>query len=427
MAEDFLVRLFRYKERENRTPLEDFLTEAFVELLNQLSKVGRWTELGELIAWNGMPQIENMTWEAQFVISLPEDGLYSGRPDIVGMGKSGQGESIFVLIENKINAGFTFTGENREGQLNRYQRYLYSRTDRYKLFMLLTHLTLPPCEIGEDLRVLHWREIAKTLGSWIEHRKLKRYPLIGYLANCIWKFLKENQMDKIEFDMMTIASITSFHNLVKKINDLGKIVEEEVEKSGISNFFEKNGLGRKGRSGEFSYSDYGPSFFGRIWTNKKPDGKAEKIDDAAIIFWAGIWLRDIYGIRLKIEGVPELSIGVVVWLDDSDDVDDDTWQKKREEVIMMLNKLRLDGCELVELPEKKLFNSAIFKKKALTFTEAYRTGIDWSEVARGFATDALGQLCDVDNKKVIRALTEWSDVGEDGDGGDESGDGENAK
>jgi len=101
-----LNRLYRYRASAQRSPTEDFLSEAFVEWLRLAGKAGLMGQvLEELLCLppaRGLPQGNDgssIRWSSQHVIGPGYSG--SGkRPDIVG-----QTDDFFLIIENKRGLG----------------------------------------------------------------------------------------------------------------------------------------------------------------------------------------------------------------------------------------------------------------------------------------------------------------------------------
>ena len=219
-------RLFQFLERQR---LEDFLTEALVDLLEKLGRFDREQMLafiekvllrtsissksGLIERLRAAPRLE---WRTQ--VSIP-----GGRPDIILYDAQGP----LLLVENKIGAGYTVRqmveiGEDDDGkienpqeekpwleQLVRYDLWLSAQSAHSGL-ILLTQWTSPPEGFIEangkyktPLRaVCRWREVHQWLDSYA---KTKGDTLEAALASDLASFLEEQGMSA----QITIEDLTA--------------------------------------------------------------------------------------------------------------------------------------------------------------------------------------------------------------------------
>ncbi|MEK2607944.1 hypothetical protein WLF18_02325 [Pseudomonas shirazensis] len=95
----FLSQLYHYRQREQRSPLEDYLTEALAEWLRQATLAGelpaiiRDVFLLDSVARAPAKDLRAVKWETQHVIGHGHDSATNKRPDLVG-----RGPGIFIII-----------------------------------------------------------------------------------------------------------------------------------------------------------------------------------------------------------------------------------------------------------------------------------------------------------------------------------------
>jgi len=168
-------RLFTYRERRHRTPLEDFLTEALCDILNPLPPA----ETAEFVANLFLPaaareiwphqfgEANDLRWETQEIIGS------NGRPDLV-LRCGGQ---PLIVVENKIGAGIGQHQAAADGdkdtrdQLMAYGHWLRSQSagrDWPGAIVLLTHFTSPPDRFGTDDTAygVKWQHVCRWPAVW---------------------------------------------------------------------------------------------------------------------------------------------------------------------------------------------------------------------------------------------------------------------
>ena len=162
-------RLFRYRAREAREPLEDFLTEALADVMNRLPV----STLSIVIeAMTGMPGLwagPLATRRPRFVTQVACDG---GFADLV-MTLDGVPS---LVVESKLHGGIRSHGDvdDPRDQLMTYGRWLERMRDGQEpaALVLLTHATPPPEAFltGEGYgvgsrAVFTWARLARRLRS----------------------------------------------------------------------------------------------------------------------------------------------------------------------------------------------------------------------------------------------------------------------
>ena len=143
-----LSALFRYTPSPGRTPLEDFLTECLCHLLRLLNDYGCSGEAASRLLEIGGLEGASLDWQTQYRIPPSAGSAVSGkRPDLVAEGTLGT-KDVFLIVENKVSAGFTETLDAETGelqsQLHIYGLFLKRQPHEIKALRLLTHDTPPP-------------------------------------------------------------------------------------------------------------------------------------------------------------------------------------------------------------------------------------------------------------------------------------------
>lgn len=398
---DFLSRVYRYRQRSDRSPMEDFLTECLTELLNRLSEIKGGVYARELLRLDRVlpKEVEfgpGFRWSSQTAIS----GV--GRPDLVGRGTSKDGEGIYVVVENKVSAGYTGSGDN--AQLERYRGHLDQRKEKYKALVLITHWT--PLSAQADV-VVRWREIAKQLCKWERANTLAEDLIAQALSSWLVDFLKEENMSEIKLDLMDIASVASHRRLIDACRALEPAIQDAVAQ--LVDSFSKVGLQipQRNRQGGFRSGDFGTVFYGSLWA---PEAKIT--DNTRVTAWAGIWTGyEIYDITPSVPGVPEISFGIALWGGEKDTGDErvDAMKKILSEVRTALGEE--NGWKVEGVLEGDY--DCVILRKAKPLSGYYEPGVDWNDVVTRFFDECVEEFLKVD-AKILRNIAEW-DEGKDED------------
>jgi hypothetical protein len=300
----FLSQLYRYRQSEQRGPLEDFLTEALAEWLRQATSAGALRRvlsgLFKLETVASLPDanLNVMRWETQHIIGPGYGTATNKRPDLVG-----RGPGIFLIIENKTWAPFTEHVDSEgtvQDQLGLYQLYLGKRREPFKGIVLLTHATQPPPHWSAP--VCQWREVAQYLA----HR---HKPTAGsaneFASNVLLDFIKEQNMSGIRIELADIVAQPAYdrlHNAMSKLGAIGSRSLGEVLQSQKLNALAALQLRSSG--GELAP----PRYFGGLMTN---DGA--KATSSPFALWCGVLAKCAYQLEPQSEGLPELTVGLGIW------------------------------------------------------------------------------------------------------------------
>jgi hypothetical protein len=387
-----LTRLHSYRTTSLRSPTEDFLSEAFAEWLRLAGDAGFMQRtLSELL---GLPQNQclskwddgrNICWSTQHVIGPGYRG--SGkRPDIVG-----QSDNFFLIIENKIGAGFT-QYQDEKGmtcQLDLYADYQLRQGKHHGGIVLLTHYTSAP--EGWTNPVVTWRDVHRWLSSLAPQlTKATSAPTIvlKYWTQNLIKFLEENEMTGTSIALSDIIAMPAFDRLRKGMRKLGAIARKELtEQRANGQSWRNYAVPRGGTSGQFSE----PQFYGVLMT---PNGI--KADDSAFILWSGVLAADAYEITPHINGIPELSVGFGAWTDSPLDDPDCIAAKEAVKKQLAANAQNMEwNCEWK--PREGVSKGVLVIQARLSLIELHCQAHEgfWDEPTRSFfntACDALFRL-----------------------------------
>ena len=140
--------LRRYSPRENRDPLENFITEGFAWILNKYSKFGEFflQYLEEKLTWSVGDY--NCEWRTQEYF----DGKY---PDMVCYFN---GENKAIVFEHK-----TLKSDLHEDQLAKYKKYACENFDDYRIVLI----TATRWQHKQDPHLaLCWSDIYSLISDW---------------------------------------------------------------------------------------------------------------------------------------------------------------------------------------------------------------------------------------------------------------------
>ena len=260
-------RLFRYRPRTNRTPLEDFLTEALADLLNRLPSAVAQQFVVEVllrpdqISAFGLDYLgeDALTWSTQVQITTPRRGILDllavgadGQPLIVVESKIGSGiRSHIVPTQAPRSSGLTLQNSTEQDadtqtQLTTYRAWLAG--ERQGLItpgaiVFLTHATVPPAEYlaspvsldnGPLRSTCSWRDVARWLINTGAQVNLDVRSGWVDLAFELASFLTENDMNSDPMRFHDLAALhlyvesarrieTTFELIAKASTDLIKV------------------------------------------------------------------------------------------------------------------------------------------------------------------------------------------------------------
>lgn len=307
-----LSKLFSYKQSLARSPIEDFLSECFAEWLRLATKSGLLPRIQkELLRLPPDACLEDLAsclkveWSTQHVIGPGYRGT-GKRPDIVGTSNQ-----FFLIIENKIGAPFTeYTDEyGYASQLDLYKDYQQAQDKKYGGITLVTHWTSPP--EGWHASVT-WRSVHQWLIRLFDESMSKQVnedDCLAYWTRNLIQFLEEYEMNGTKIELGDIVVIPAYKRLQEGMRALSALGHRELRCFAEGQNWHNLKVPHGGGSGDFVE----PHYYGQIMT---PSGI--KAPSSNIILWAGILAAPAYEvIRPSVDEVPELSVGLGVWANES--------------------------------------------------------------------------------------------------------------
>ena len=221
--ESLFTKLFRYRERENRSPEEDFMTELIAYMFQNHRSI-----LMSFLEECGITQagVESVTVSTQYVLNNSES-----RPDIAIKLTDGSGKQLIIFVENKIHAA---EGPN---QLQRYFSYLSEKRQDNMCSCYLIYIT-KNYDSKENLDFLskNRNEVSFIqLRWWQVFQILKPHEDIEMIEE-ILKFMKERGLSMsrnfTSYDISTLMNMNRVREMVQE--SLSGKVEEMFNKiSGI--------------------------------------------------------------------------------------------------------------------------------------------------------------------------------------------------
>ncbi len=381
MSDDFYSRLFTYRARENREPLEDFLTELFRELLNTIAGSEHAEFIGELLKLQNLGcEWGKVAWRTQVTID-------SGRCDLVGKSSEVAKSSVFIIVENKIGAGFTTgAGGDDQDQLIRYNKYLQSRFEAKKFLVLITLYSFHRHSFQPDATTISWRAIARQLGNKLIELGDDKSILTSQIRWFV-NFMENNRMNEVKISLQDIASTASWKRLEASCSVIGGEVARQalVNESALEkhlnncNLFRPMGYGDLGRPGKFS----GVIFTPRVSSKSNYGVKA---DEADLVVWFGVLMDEAYGVPPTINNIPEFSAAIGLWV------------KKEKKDVAELIMAQI----FKQLPDKPEWHSHVYPynndkdvyviRKSKPLSIVYDESVDWVDWARSFYMSAAADL-----------------------------------
>ena len=384
----FLSGIYRYRERPDRSPLEDFLSEALCYLLKLLDEEGR-TRGALRSLFDIELSVANLRWRTQYVIPAGAGNVSGKRPDIVGT--TAEGNAEIVIIENKITAPFMeYYSEDgqQEIQIELYKRYA---EDNYALtqVLLITHLTPRPKD-WPDRDTKTWQQIYRALnkyGAYLGERS-------GAAGRFLWelcRFLEDNNMAEVKLALDEIASYSAWKSLRQKIETLGNaawpLVQSQPHGQPAADRFKNSGF-RPTRG----FSDLSNKFFGTVFT---PDGS--KVDDVTCIIFIGVLIDTAYNvITPRIDGVPEYTATLAIWKRPQDFDEEEGHDKALENI---LSSLKTNENNDIMGWERRIASDVqtrvILISTSIPFSQLYHQDLDWRDQADKFYRTALKGLAGI--------------------------------
>ncbi len=384
-----LTRLHTYRASAGRSPTEDFLSETFAEWLRLAGAAGLLPRvLAELL---GLPPAQCLpngddgravTWTTQHVIGPGFRG--SGkRPDIVG-----QGKGFFLIIENKIGAGFT-AYDDADGTASQLELYAdYQRRQRRPAggMVLLTHHTDAPDGWREPVAgwvaVHHW--LIRLLPE-LAARDGAEAAVLHFWTRGLINFLEDMGMSGTRIALSDIIALPAFERLRDGMRSLGGLAQKALKAEAGGYAWQTLRVPHGWTSGAFNE----PAFFGAVMT---PGGV--RVNDVDIVLWCGVHAAPAYELRPHIGGIPELSVGIGVWT--GEPPDSPAGAKVRDEWVQRCADCAPNMDWTVEiLPyDRDPECSVLLLRTCLSLIELHQQAGDefWDEPARLFFTAAVRAL-----------------------------------
>ena len=229
-------RLFAYRERPARRPLEDFLTEALCDILNRLSQ-HQMREMVEFVSTFLLPTDAREAWREQvydyrglaWITQVPIGA--SGRVDLLLRNDV----QPLIIIENKITDPHT-------QRLRDYGLWLKEKCEGHKwpgAIVFLTHLTAPPEGFGDRdpaygvrwQQICRWPAVCKWLATAAQEDSPDgRHSVQRILRDELAIFLKEKSMTSETMTLHDLSAAEIYVSSAARVNQLFKRIWEEAVK-----------------------------------------------------------------------------------------------------------------------------------------------------------------------------------------------------
>ncbi len=218
-------KLFKYRERENRSPEEDYMTE-LIAYIFQHHKSILVSFLKECNILQDGEKVECSGVSTQYVL-----GNSDSRPDIVIKLTKGNKQQSVIFIENKINA------EEGPNQLHRYFTYLSKIKKKSASSCHLVYVT-KHYDSKEDLDFLSSTKNEVSffqLRWWQIYQLLKPYEEVEIIKEVL-KFMKERGLSMSrKFNSSDISTLMNMNRVKEMIQESlsGKVEEMFYKISGV--------------------------------------------------------------------------------------------------------------------------------------------------------------------------------------------------
>jgi hypothetical protein len=289
MTSELFTDLYRYRQREQKNNLEDWLTECLAAILRALNEE-QWADfLGQFLGPQGVELGKRIAEDGADVRTQFHAGAAYGIPDLAIF----LGDKPIILFENKV-AHSVAEGENEAGerqhQLHRYAKWLNDNRhpDCNPHLIFITHITRPP-EDFTGTAVLHdaYRGISRRSSTWgLLARLLLSVTsdegdrsLSHSLAAAFYSMLKDQNMAN-EFPTSTdIASLEVFLSQgAAVVNLLDRMWNEIAFVANASN------MAKRTIEPEFDYGRY---------TAWRYVNRVEHLSSNSPFLMTGIWFPEV--------------------------------------------------------------------------------------------------------------------------------------
>lgn len=197
--------LFTYKQKPDRSPLEEFTSGALADLLSRLDRSGLERFLGIFRAQDGQACIssklladEELYWDAEHSV-WSEDSKW-GRADLIAL----RDKSPCIIIENKISASVSDT------QLGLYHSALAKSAIPNCALLFLTHTTAPPADFFSRQDA---EGVARGLARWSDVYSFLRVSAKDPDADSAYRSLATEFADflklkELHMEVMTLEDLS---------------------------------------------------------------------------------------------------------------------------------------------------------------------------------------------------------------------------
>lgn len=197
LSESVFSKVFSYRQRDNHSPLENFLTEIFSFCI----------EADFNFRKDFFTKILNVTFEKTDInISTQEDYLIYGRPDI-----EITYDTTAILIECKVEAN------ERKNQLKDYASILTElKTNFSQLHVVFLTKYFEHKEIADNrvqLHLIRWFEVYELISE--NHNQITQQ---------LKSFLKEQNMEKVK--NFTIQDLLAMKTITETITKMDELLEQ---------------------------------------------------------------------------------------------------------------------------------------------------------------------------------------------------------
>lgn len=186
-----LLRL--YKTNMTKTPMEDFVTEILVAILDNNREIGR-AFANDLLLIEG----ESFSYKTQVCFKSPNPLHPDCRVDIVV-----RSENVVCFLENKVESGTGYI------QLERYSSVLKEYYGEHKTKLAYCTKYFDKKNIQEhDFHQFRWANIFKFLQTWKAIHTIQEFL----------DFLKEHNMsDDLDFNLNDLIALKGINPVLKKM------------------------------------------------------------------------------------------------------------------------------------------------------------------------------------------------------------------
>lgn len=288
---NLFIDLYRYRQREQKNNLEDWLTECLAAILRSLDEK-QWGHF-----------LREVT---QILDHAIDDFLARGLPQVRTQVVAGEGFGIpdlvieqhgrpAILFENKVAHHVAIATDDdgvTRNQLHRYAEWLNLNADQHsnvRHMVFLTHLTQPPHDFRavELVETCPYRGIDRSVHTWGDLGRvllditgsIGDVSLAGGLAEAFYAMLEDEGMSNEFADTTAIASLQVFLAQGSGIENLLDRMWGEIKRVGNSSNRERERI-----EPEFEYGRYS------VW---RYVNRINSVDTGTAFLMTGLWFPEI--------------------------------------------------------------------------------------------------------------------------------------